>query len=70
MTTPTTPRKRMSEEQFTSQWMKAQEEIALLINRAVAVQTLMPSLYEGVLGKEAPAFEARFVWDREDEAAS
>lgn len=69
MTTPTVPRKRMSQPQFTAQWMKAQEEIALLINRAVALQALMPPLFEGVMGEEAPAFEARFVWDREEDVA-
>lgn len=67
MTTPTT-KKRMTQTQFRSQWMKAQEEIALLINRAVAVP-LMPSIYEGVTGEEAPSFEAKFIWD-DEEAAS
>ena len=65
MTTPTTPRKRMSQPQFTAQWMRAQEEIALLISRAVALQTMMPGLYEGVIGEEAPTFEPRLVWDNE-----
>lgn len=62
----TSPKKRMTEPQFRAQWMKAQEEIALLINRAVAVQSLMPSLYEGVTGEEAPSFEARLIWDTEE----
>jgi hypothetical protein len=61
-----TAKKRMSEGQFRQQWMKAQEEIALLVNRGIALQSLMPALYEGVLGEEAPSFEPQIVWDTEE----
>lgn len=61
----TQPKQRMKRDEFRAQWMKAQEEIALLVNRGIALQSLMPSLYEGVLGEEAPEFEATIRWDRE-----
>ena len=69
MTESTTPRKRMSADRYRLQWMKAQEEIALLVNRGIALQALMPALYEGVLGEEAPEMELRPVWDSEEAAS-
>jgi hypothetical protein len=56
---------RMTKDQYREQWMKAQEEIALLIHRGQRLQQLMPSLYEGVLAEKAPDYEPEIRWERE-----
>lgn len=56
--------KRMSKEEFRAQWMKAQEEIALLIHQGQTLQSLMPVLYEGVLAEPAPRFEPELKWEQ------
>lgn len=58
--------KRMSATQYRAQWMKAQEEIADLIHRSIALQSLMPALYEGVLAEEAPRYEPRLQWEERE----
>lgn len=56
---------RMTKPEYRAQWMKAQEEIADLIYRAVKVQALLPALYEGALAEKAPEFEPEWKWDKE-----
>lgn len=60
-------RERMSKDEYRYQWMRAQEEIADLIHRAITVQSLLPALYEGVLSEPAPRYEPRASWDTEDD---
>ena len=59
--------KRMTKPEYRAQWMRAQEEIADLIHRSIALQSLMPALYEGVLAEPAPRYEPRLQWDDEAE---
>jgi hypothetical protein len=63
-------KQQMTKHEFKTQWMRAQEEIADLVYRGIALQNIMPSLYEGVLGEPAPRYEPRLHWDDDDEAVA
>jgi hypothetical protein len=61
-------KQQMTKAEYRAQWMKAQEEIADLVHRGIQLQNIMPALYEGVLGEDAPRYEPRLHWEDEDEA--
>lgn len=48
---------RYSKAEFIDQWEAAQLEVQDLIQRGIKLANLMPSLYEGVLGEDAPEHE-------------
>lgn len=47
--------KTFTKDQFREQWEAAQMEITLLVERGIELQNLLPRIYEGVLGEEAPS---------------
>lgn len=57
---------RLTKAEYRTQWMKAQEEVASLLYQATQLARLMPALYEGVTGEEAPDFKPTFQWDDEE----
>lgn len=64
---PQSTRPRYSAPEFDSQWRKANAEIKALVDLGIKLQSLMPALYEGVLGKEVPDYDSTLEWDDVEE---
>ena len=45
---------RLSRAEFINQWELAQLEVMDLLDRGIKLANILPSIYEGVLGEEAP----------------
>lgn len=48
---------RYTRAEFIEQWEAAQLEVRDLIERGIKLANLLPALYEGVIGEDAPEHE-------------